>query len=123
VKIGDALVKVQHLYIETAPLIYFVEANPDYVDRMDAVFAAVIKQSIDVTTSVITLTEVLSHPMKQGDTKLVQEYQNILLHSKEVSVAQVTASMAETAADLRSRYNLRTPDALHVATAIKSRCE
>jgi predicted nucleic acid-binding protein len=31
--------------------------------------------------------------------------------------------MAESAADLWARYNLRTPDALHVATAIDARCD
>ena len=33
------------------------------------------------------------------------------------------ATIAEVAADLRARYNLRTPDALQAATALHSGCE
>ena len=35
----------------------------------------------------------------------------------------VTSRIAESAADLRARYNLRTPDALHVAAGIDARCD
>ena len=35
----------------------------------------------------------------------------------------VTLPIAESAADLRARYNLRTPDALHVASALSSGCD
>jgi len=35
----------------------------------------------------------------------------------------ISAGVAESAADLRARYNLRTPDALHVATAIDAGCD
>jgi predicted nucleic acid-binding protein len=35
----------------------------------------------------------------------------------------VSAQIAETAADLRAHYNLRTPDALHVATALAVQCD
>ena len=31
--------------------------------------------------------------------------------------------VAETAAELRTHYSIRTPDALHIATAIHANCE
>lgn len=34
----------------------------------------------------------------------------------------VTSTIAENAARLRAKYNLRTPDALHVATALQTNC-
>jgi predicted nucleic acid-binding protein len=35
----------------------------------------------------------------------------------------VSLAIADSAARLRARYNLRTPDALHVATAINAGCQ
>ncbi len=122
-KISDALEGIQRLYIETAPLIYYVEENPTYVARMDAIIAAIENRPIEAVSSVITLAEVLTHPFKLGDARLEQEYRDILLNSEEFRLLPVTSRIAESAADLRARYNLRTPDALHVAAGMDTGCD
>ena len=71
----------------------------------------------------MTLTEVLPQPMRTGNIALAQEYRDILLFSAAFTLLPVTAQIAESAAYLRARYNLRTPDALHVATALDARCD
>ena len=121
--IRDALRGVQRLYTETAQLIYYVEEHPTYVAKMDAIIAAIEEQSIEAVSSVITLTEVLTQPFKLGNTRLEQEYRDILLYSREFRLLPITSRIAESAADLRARYNLRTPDALHVAAGIDARCD
>jgi predicted nucleic acid-binding protein len=123
VKISDALEGVQRLYTETAPLIYYVEENPSYVAKMDAIIEAIEDRPIEAVSSVITLTEVLTRPAKLGNTRLEREYRDILLHSGGFRLLTITARIAESAAALRARYNLRTPDALHVAAAIDVRCD
>jgi predicted nucleic acid-binding protein len=123
VKISDALEGVQRLYTETAPLIYYVEENPTYVAKMDAIIEAIEDRPIEAVSSVITLTEVLTRPVKLGNTRLEREYRDILLHSGGFRLLTITARIAESAAALRARYNLRTPDALHVAAAIDVRCD
>lgn len=122
-KMSDVLEGIQRLYLETAPLIYYVEENPTYVAKMDAIIEAIQDKPIEAISSVITLTEVLTHPFKLGDTRLEQEYRDILLNSEEFRLLPVTSRIAEAAADLRARYNLRTPDALHVATGIDVGCD
>ena len=122
-KMSDALARIQRRYTETAPLIYYVEENPTYVAKMDAIIAAIEDRPIEAVSSVITLTEVLTHPFKLGNTRLEREYRDILLHSGGFRLLTITARIAESAAALRARYTLRTPDALHVAAAIDVRCE
>ena len=122
-KISDALEGIQRLYTETAPLIYYVEENPTYVAKMDAIIEAIEARSIEAVSSVITLTEVLTRPLRLGNPRLEREYRDILLHSGEFRLLTITARIAESAAALRARYNLRTPDALHVAAAIGVRCD
>ena len=122
-KISDALEGVQRLYTETAPLIYYVEENPTYVAKMNAIIEAIEDRPIEAVSSVITLTEVLTYPLKLGNTRLERESRDILLHSGGFRLLTITARIAESAAALRARYNLRTPDALHVAAAIDVRCD
>ncbi len=121
--ITAALARIHRLYIETAPLIYYVEENPTYIAKMDVVIDTVEAVPITAVSSVIVLTEVLPQPIKLANTTLEQEYRNILLHSGGFELLPVTAQIAEAAADLRARYNLRTPDAIHIATAITAGCD
>jgi predicted nucleic acid-binding protein len=53
----------------------------------------------------------------------VQEYRSILLYGSNFRLLPVTAAVADSAAYLRACYNLRTPDALHIATAIEAGCD
>lgn len=122
-KIADALKDVGRLYIETAPLIYYVETNPTYIARMDAIIDTVENQPIRAYSSVITLAEVLLQPLRTGDKTLEQEYRDILVNSGGYQLVPTTIPVAESAADLRARYNLRTPDALHVASALRAGCD
>jgi predicted nucleic acid-binding protein len=44
----------------------------------------------------------------------------IFFSGAELIFAEVSAAVIETATELRARYNLKTPDALHFATAIQA---
>ncbi|MEH2375111.1 type II toxin-antitoxin system VapC family toxin [Nostoc sp.] len=105
--------------LDTAPLIYFIEENPNYLDVTDAFFEAMFSGKFSVVTSVLTITEVLVYPLRQGNTVLAQQYRDILLNSQGLTTIEVFPDIAENAAQLRADYNLRTPDAIQMATAIR----
>lgn len=46
--------------LDTAPLIYFIEENPNYLEVADAFFEAMFRGEFRVVTSVVTLAEVLA---------------------------------------------------------------
>ncbi len=79
-----------------------------------------IQSEIAVVTSVITLSEVLVKPLRDGETQLAQQYRDILLNINGLTTIKVSIAIAEKAAQLRSQYSLRTPDAIQVATALQS---
>jgi predicted nucleic acid-binding protein len=70
--------------LDTAPLIYFIERNPLYLPLVRPFFEAVECGDIEIVTSTITLTEVLIHPLRQGDTALARRYYRILLNASHV---------------------------------------
>jgi predicted nucleic acid-binding protein len=92
------------------------------VDKVQVVFSKVDSGQIQAVTCVITITETLTKPLKDQDKKVELAYRN-LLQSRNLTVSPITSRIADRAADLRSRYNLRTPDALHVATAIDTQAD
>ncbi len=53
------------------------------------------------------------------DETLAHRNNDILLSSPGIHVASVTPTTAQTAAELRSRFNLKTPDAIQLATAVR----
>ncbi len=60
----EALAGVQRLAIDTAPIIYLIEAHPRYEALVPEVFERIAKDALTGYTSVITLTEVLVHPLR-----------------------------------------------------------
>jgi predicted nucleic acid-binding protein len=122
-KLNDAFIGVTKLGFDTAPLIYFVERNPKYVDLVREVVRRVDVGQISGFSSMVALTEVLTKPKKVGDTKTEDEYRDLLLHSRNFRLILIDSTVAERAADLRARYNLRTPDALQIAAALETGCQ
>ena len=122
-KVDAWLATTRRPYIESAPLIYYIEAHSTYIDRMDAIILGWEDAGTTVYSSAITLTEVLVHPMRSDNNSLAQAYRDILLNSSGFRLLPITGQVAEIAADLRARYNLRTPDAIHLAAALDNNCD
>lgn len=123
ISLDTALADATRVGIDSAPLIYFVESHPVFETIPVELVRRANAGQIDLVTSVLTLTEVLVIPIRQGARKLVAEYRDVLLNSDQIEVVALSAAIAETAARLRASYDsLRTPDAVHLATAIEARC-
>ena len=122
-KLDAALRSVRRLYLDAAPLIYWVEAYADYISKMDRIVDAIEMTPLQAMTSVLALTEVMVQPLRVGNTDLAQDYHDILVRRDAYTVVDVSLGIAISAAAIRARYGLRTPDAIHAATAIKSDCD
>lgn len=106
--------------VDTAPLIYFTEENPQYIHEITPFFKAIGSGEITVVTSIVSLLEVLVHPIKSGNADLTKKYHELLFKTEGLKTIDVTQEVAEEAARLRASYNIRTPDAIHIASAIKA---
>ena len=52
--------------LDTAPLIYFIERHPTYVEKPRPFFAATERCEFQLATSFVTLLEVLVRPLRTG---------------------------------------------------------
>jgi predicted nucleic acid-binding protein len=122
-KLNDALLNVALIGLDTAPIIYFVEANPKYDAIVTEIFQQINDSKIIGLTSVISLTEVLVHPIRQKNYLLKKKYNDIFQNSPNFYTKPIIVSVAQIAAELRAKYNLRTPDSLQIATALENNCD
>jgi len=109
--------------IDTAPLIFFIERRQPYVDWLRPFFQAVARGDIRAIAFTVVLLEVLVHPIQCGDEKLAHDYNDILLSSPNISTVPVTPSIAQLAAEWRANGSLKTPDAIHLATAMQHQAD
>ena len=123
ISISKVLAKVTRLALDTPPIIYYIESHPTYDSRVTEIFRHVEEGRISGITSVISLTEVLVHPLAKGQLELYLQYQNLLYNSEHIEVVSIDPGIAERAASLRAVYGIRTPDALQIAAAIESGCQ
>ena len=71
--------------------------------------------------SAITLAEVMAGPLAADNEILAAQYREVLCRSPGWQTVPVDENVAIEAARLRTRYRLRLPDAIQVATAIVTR--
>lgn len=98
--------------MDTAPLIYFIEENPAYLDIVRPFFIALDRGDFRVVTSIVTLLEVLVHPFRYGNTMLARQYREILLNAEHIATIPLSYEITEEAAQacvLNTTFVHRTP--------------
>jgi predicted nucleic acid-binding protein len=116
------IANLKFAYIDTSIVIYTVEAHPSYFSRLQPLWEKFQLGDIELVTSELTLMETLVLPMKRNNQALVNDYR-ILLESTEIQLVPINREILFTATELRARTNLKTPDAIHAATAIHTNCD
>jgi predicted nucleic acid-binding protein len=108
------------LYLDASAIIYGVEG----VDSVrQAVIAWIARAEAENASGGAILTSRLSRlecrvfPLREQQVELLACYDEFFVR-RSLTVVEIAASVIERATDLRVRYGLKTPDAIHVATAI-----
>lgn len=73
-------------------------------------------------TSALTLLEVLVIPYRARNLALAGSYEALLTNSRGVQLVDIDHAQLRAAAQLRSAFRVRTPDALQLAAALTTRC-
>ena len=117
----DALSASQLIFVDTAPIIYFVEKHPRYFGLVEPIFERVDDERLAPVVSPITLAECLVHPYRLGHKESTRMFKELL--TRRMRFVPIEATVASRAAMLRALYNLSLPDALQCAVAIESACD
>lgn len=104
------------MYLDTNPLIYLTEGNPAFKASIEKLFADFEEAQVRFVTSELALTETLVRPLRNADSGLVAAYER--LFETLVQPLPISRDVLLLAAQLRAQTSsLKTPDAIHLATA------
>lgn len=109
------------VYVDTSTVIYSVEKFPEYVPLLAPLWLKLQAGEIEIVSSELILMETLVLPLRNSNSILINAYEQLLI-SSEMRLIPISQSILRQAANLRATSNLKTPDAIHVATALSVSC-
>jgi predicted nucleic acid-binding protein len=117
------LESIHQVFLDTAPVIYFIEKNPVYAAKVQDLFQRLDEGKLTAVVSPITLAECLVVPYKLGKPDVAKIFTELLVGSDNVLFYPVDELIADKAAELRARYNVTLTDAFQLAVATQSGCD
>ena len=110
------------LYLDTSIIIYSVETHATYWAALGSVWEEAKSGRLVIVSRELAVLETLVAPLANSDTRLVTAYER-LFQASELRLLPITRAILREAARLRARVSsLRTPDAVHAATALVAGC-
>lgn len=108
------------LYLDSAPIIYFVEATPLFAEAVERKMG---EAGVEVVSCELACLECLVKPLRDEDAALGEDFEDFFANSL-AELAAVSLVILRSGARLRAAHAfLRTPDAIHLAAAIEMGCD
>lgn len=109
------------IFLDTNIIIYFLEKNTFFFEKVIPYFERAESGEIELFTSPISYMEVLIPVIKKQDIDLEGKYN--YLFKTFLNVIGIDLEIGRIGAEIRAKYNIKAPDALQIACAINSECK
>lgn len=106
------------VYVDANLIIYRVEQVEPYLSACASMWEAAEQGLVHLVTSDLTLLEVLVKPIRDGNNVLASIYRAMFDNAMEISSIAITKNILDIAGTLRAKHGLKSPDAIHAATAL-----
>jgi predicted nucleic acid-binding protein len=106
--------------LDTALFIYHFEKENRFFPATSYVFEQIENDRIKAVTTVISLAEILVKPMQIGAVQAIEDYQIVLNNFPHLTILDIDQKMTFVAAEIRSSYGIKLPDALQIAGGLVS---
>ena len=114
---GSMIPKGSRVLLDTVALIYFLEENERYSKRAEKIFSRIESGQLQGAMATLVFAELLVPLYRSGDPQAATGLSNRLRNFRNLEIIPLTTEISMEAARLRADYGLRTPDAIHAATA------
>lgn len=111
------------VYVDANSAIYSVEKIEPYNSLLLSMWQGAQAGDFRIVSSELLLLETLVKPLRTADAVLEASFRALLLSSHELRLIPITISILDSAAHLRAATGLKTPDAIHAATALAVGCD
>lgn len=113
----------KRVYFDANIFIYLVEGFAEMAEKIDEISDGILHGESTIFTSELTLCEVLVTPFRNGDGALVAQYRQLIETSGAFVILPTARETYVRASQLRAQLGLKTPDAIHLATALEGNCD
>lgn len=110
------------VYFDVNPIIYFIEQNSEFAACVTPIFEMLGEGSILACTSELSLTEILIKPIRDNLPEVIRAHKELLLDPTLFTLNKTNRDTFLQAAELGGRLGMRTPDAIHFASAMENHC-
>ena len=110
------------VYLDTSAIIYSVERNEPYLTLLAPAWRQAEAGQFVVVSSELVIAETLVWPIREGNADIEVAFRAVFA-APDVRLVPATRHRWEDAARLRAETGLKTPDALHAATALRAGCD
>jgi predicted nucleic acid-binding protein len=117
---GRLLERHKRILLDTSVWIYHFEQNPAFGEAAGYVIEQLEAGRFRGVASELTLLELIVKPLQLGRQDAADDYETLLSYFPNLTLEPITRAILLEAAALRARYRLRTPDAIQLATGLKS---
>lgn len=115
--------EVSRLYLDANVLIMLGEGKGEIAELLSQLVGQQPAGGSFLCTSELSLAELLVHPFRHRDERLIDQYDNWLISGGFMEVGPVQRDILRAAAVLRSTHrSLKLPDAIHLASAFALNC-
>jgi uncharacterized protein len=109
--------------LDTVVLVYFLERHIRHFSIIKKLFHRIEKGQVRGLMSSLVYTELLIPAYRAGRSDLAMQTFNYLSRFPNLTTTSVSPPISREAARLRATYGLRTPDAIHGATALHQKAD
>jgi predicted nucleic acid-binding protein len=109
------------IYLDANALIYSIERVGPYWPVIRPLWERQALGGLTLLGSELLITESLVAPLRRGDDALRDRYERVMATGMHLS--PITSGILRRAAELRAAHGLKTPDAIHAATALIVGCD
>jgi predicted nucleic acid-binding protein len=114
--------KGKRVYFDANVFIYLMEGYPSLEIGLRDIRDSIFHGESNICTSELTLCEVLVPAFRANNTALLALYRQFIEESGAFELIPTTRETYVRASLLRAQLGLKTPDAIHMATAIECGC-
>ena len=107
--------------MDASAIIYSVEQNDPYFTLLAPAWTQAEAGRFTVVCSEMVIAETLVRPVREGNVDLEMAFRS-LFAAPDFRLVSATRELWEDAARIRADTGLKTPDALHAATALYAGC-
>lgn len=110
------------VYLDANICIYQLEGVAEYAEQLAKLRRTATDVELELLTSELTLAEALVPAYRTDDEERARLYTYWLESGNFVHLMPTTRDVYRIAARLRAQLRLKTPDAIHVASAVVAEC-